>query len=434
MQLGLRLKFKLYNVNQIHAQSTKMNFQFRTLIFLVLFTGVWLLFLAAHEGTVLVFYNPLRGKPSSQIWTNAESSEFDSSHKRILIWNSANRIETAAFGFANDTFKRNQCPVHDCSIHVMGNATLPLESYDAIIIHIHEMWKSTLPNFTRRADQRLILLTQESPSVMNLNHVLPINPTLFINYFNWTMTYKSDADIPLRYGRIRPRSKQELSQETINAKILATHTSVVNYARNKNKSVAWMVSHCKTASQRELYVEELRNYIDVVVYGKCGRIDCVRNEEHWLSDSRCYKMLEQNYKFYISFENSICSDYVTEKFFSILQYNIVPVVYGGADYSQIAPVHSYIDASKYTAKELANYLHQLNDNDTLYNEYFWWKDHYDIEAGVEQMARHAFCDLCAKLHEPTEFKSYSSHLVDEWWNKTLCRPVNSTLFSSRTSS
>jgi hypothetical protein len=160
MHLGLRLTVKLYIVNQIQIQSVKMNFQVRTLIYLILFTVVWLLFLAAYEGTVLVLNNPLSGKAIVQILTNAaavESTEFDSDHKRILIWNSAHRIETAAFGFANDTFKRNQCTVHDCSIHIMDNETLPLESYDAIIIYIHEMWKSTLPNFTRRADQRLIL-------------------------------------------------------------------------------------------------------------------------------------------------------------------------------------------------------------------------------------------------------------------------------------
>ena len=54
-------------------------------------------------------------------------------------------------------------------------------------------------------------------------------------------------------------------------------------------------------------------------------------------------MLESNYKFYISFENSLCSDYVTEKFFNILKYNIIPITLNGADMSEIAPPKSYID-------------------------------------------------------------------------------------------
>ena len=58
-------------------------------------------------------------------------------------------------------------------------------------------------------------------------------------------------------------------------------------------------------------------------------------------------MLEQDYKFYLSFENSICVDYVTEKFYNALLFNTVPVVYGGADYSRLAPNMSYIDIRNY---------------------------------------------------------------------------------------
>ena len=47
------------------------------------------------------------------------------------------------------------------------------------------------------------------------------------------------------------------------------------------------------------------------------------------------EMLDKGYKFYLSFENSLCSDYVTEKFWKILKFNIVPVVLGGADYSKV---------------------------------------------------------------------------------------------------
>jgi hypothetical protein len=31
-----------------------------------------------------------------------------------------------------------------------------------------------------------------------------------------------------------------------------------------------------------------------------------------------------------SFENSVCDDYVTEKLFKILPFDVVPIVYGGA--------------------------------------------------------------------------------------------------------
>ncbi|CAF1497722.1 unnamed protein product, partial [Didymodactylos carnosus] len=95
-----------------------------------------------------------------------------------------------------------------------------------------------------------------------------------------------------------------------------------------------MVSHCKTAGKREDYVAELKAFIDVDIYGRCGLYQCAKN------DMNCWKILEQNYKFYLSFENSICSHYVTEKLFAILDYDLIPVVFGGANYSSIMPPHS----------------------------------------------------------------------------------------------
>jgi alpha-1,3-fucosyltransferase len=58
---------------------------------------------------------------------------------------------------------------------------------------------------------------------------------------------------------------------------------------------------------------------------------------------------------------------------------MIPIVYGGVDYTQHVPPHSYIDARKFKPKELAAYLKILDADNALYNEYFWWKDHYRVE-------------------------------------------------------
>ena len=39
----------------------------------------------------------------------------------------------------------------------------------------------------------------------------------------------------------------------------------------------------------------------------------------------------------------MCADYVTEKYWKVLGYNVIPVVLNGANMSNIAPKHSYID-------------------------------------------------------------------------------------------
>ena len=91
--------------------------------------------------------------------------------------------------------------------------------------------------------------------------------------------------------------------------------------------------------------------------------------------------MNNTYKFYLAFENSICPDYVTEKFFDIFKYryNVIPVVYNGADMASIAPPHSYISVRDYSSVEhLAQYLSIVSSNDTLFASYFWWRDYYKV--------------------------------------------------------
>ena len=234
-------------------------------------------------------------------------------------------------------------------------------------------------------------------------------------YFNWTMSYKLDSDIHLLYGRVEPRVKTE---SNAGAKRKA---KLYHRFGGKTRLVAWMASHCTTNSLREDYVAELGRYIPVDIYGACGNGNffCPRNESHWLSEKFCYDRIEYNYKFYLSFENSICNDYVTEKFFLLMERRVVPIVFGGADYERLAPPHSFIDARKFEPSSLANYLLHLNANPLLYEEYFRWKDNYTVQAGVEQMARHGFCDLCSKLHQDLPAKVYNN-LADHWSSETQC--------------
>ena len=61
------------------------------------------------------------------------------------------------------------------------------------------------------------------------------------------------------------------------------------------------------------------------------------------------KLLGETFQFYLAFENSLCDDYITEKFFNCLLANaeIIPVVMNGANMSSIAPKNSYIDVKDF---------------------------------------------------------------------------------------
>ena len=79
-----------------------------------------------------------------------------------------------------------------------------------------------------------------------------------------------------------------------------------DYAAGKTKMVAWFVSNCNAVNNRLEYALELSKFIDVDIYGDCGWLKC---------DVDCNQMLSEDYKFYLSFENSNCKDYITEKFY-----------------------------------------------------------------------------------------------------------------------
>jgi len=53
-------------------------------------------------------------------------------------------------------------------------------------------------------------------------------------------------------------------------------------------------------------------------------------------------MIFSQYKFYLAFENSLCTDYITEKFYQTLNRDIIPVVMGGGQYD----LHVSLDSGK----------------------------------------------------------------------------------------
>ena len=87
--------------------------------------------------------------------------------------------------------------------------------------------------------------------------------------------------------------------------------------QNKKGFAFWAVSHCETPSRREAYVKELRKYIPIDIYGKCGDY-FEDSEKDPCNNTECWNQLFNSYKFYISFENGLCDDYITEKTVEVL--------------------------------------------------------------------------------------------------------------------
>ena len=82
------------------------------------------------------------------------------------------------------------------------------------------------------------------------------------------------------------------------------------------------------------------------------------------------------------------------------------------DYAAALPPHSYIHVDDFRSpRDLADYLHVLDANSTLYNEYFRWKAEYTL-TGYSY-----WCLLCGLLHLASE-QGYVHWYSDysKWWD------------------
>ncbi|XP_076655080.1 glycoprotein 3-alpha-L-fucosyltransferase A isoform X1 [Halictus rubicundus] len=275
-----------------------------------------------------------------------------------------------------DIFLQHRCPVNTCTI-VREDAS------DADLI----LFKDYVTHVGRRSSKQVwMLYFLECPY-----HTQSVKNAVI----NWTATYRRDSDIVAPYERWQyyDPSITQISQS-------------FNYAANKTKKVAWFVSNCHPRNQRMLYAKELSKHIQVDIYGTCGTLRCPRSQAQ-----ACFDMLDEDYKFYLAFENSNCKDYITEKFFvNGLGHNVLPIVMGAhpTDYARSAPYRSYIHVDEFESpKELAEYLHRLDRDDELYNSYFRWK------GTGEFINTYFWCRVCAMLHDDRPPKSYKD--VNEWW-------------------
>jgi hypothetical protein len=136
--------------------------------------------------------------------------------------------------------------------------------------------------------------------------------------------------------------------------------------QKKTKMAFWVVSNCNPPNKREQYVKALQKYIQIDVFGGCtsSKNLCPHNTKQLKRDV-CINQLALEYKFYISFENSDCKEYMTEKYYRTLGQPIIPIVMGLGDYAKDGPPNSSINVNDFTSvKALADYI-KLLDRDQV---------------------------------------------------------------------
>ncbi|RUS81878.1 hypothetical protein EGW08_010348 [Elysia chlorotica] len=273
---------------------------------------------------------------------------------------------------------------------------------DAVVIFSHDhILGRTKINLVKSLGQAWVFFAVESPTYSFQN---ALSVPRFQRHFNWTMTYRWDSDIFFGYIRTNRRATPATNSER-EKELLEMRQAF----RKKTKMVAWMVSHCKTDSRRERYVDQLKKHIQVDIYGACGTLKC----DNWTA---CDKMVASDYKFYLSFENTLCKDYVSEKLLKILEKRkTVPVVRGGGDYTSACPPDSVVNTADFpSAAKLAEYLKKLANDEEAYVKMLKWG--WDYQVVQPQLP---LCQLCDWVHDPTKAREPYQDAV-RWWKDGTC--------------
>ncbi|KAJ2945840.1 hypothetical protein O0L34_g4743 [Tuta absoluta] len=307
-----------------------------------------------HETIVNKYYDKRkRWKTSnlgSVLFKNVDHQKFvreNQMNRTFLVlfwryWNWQKNRHIYNYGSSNNTSQiLEDCSVKNCEFTGDDDQ---IDSADAVIIH---MQKKSIPIVEKRdTKQRWIFLSDESPiNTFSLGKESTLSWTDMYNVFNWTMTYRSDSDIPVPYGRTVPLQHPVVINQLHPIDILH---KLVPYWKDKALDSRAMVltSNCMKARMR--FIQELQKFIQVDVFGRCS--DKLENKKkcpgHFTTDC----MLPASYLFYIVIENSKCSQYITEKVFQhAFSKGAIPVIMGPSlkDCENLLPPNSYLHVENY---------------------------------------------------------------------------------------
>ncbi|GAA6099719.1 alpha-(1,3)-fucosyltransferase 4 [Tachysurus ichikawai] len=268
-------------------------------------------------------------------------------------------------------------PLPDCRVSygVQGcTVTTDRRAYahaDAVIVHHRDLlmnWEELLEK-PRPPLQKWIWMNFESPSHSGFLNQID-------GMFNLTMSYHAGSDIFLPYGYLEPHRSYGNRQIRM---------------KRKRGLVAWVISNWREEQDRVQFYHRFRRYLHVDIYGR-GFLPLVNNS---------VVKTVSGYKFYLAFENSCHTDYITEKLWcNALVSGAVPVVLGPSreNYERFLPADAFIHVEDFKdPRSLASYLKRLDRNPALYRRYHAWRRNYNVHV-TSFWAEH-FCAACQVVQD-----------------------------------
>ena len=85
-----------------------------------------------------------------------------------------------------------------------------------------------------------------------------------------------------------------------------------DYHATKSEMAAAIISNCGAKSGRLDYIKKLQSFLKIHIFGKCGKT-CPNTFKSNNQTADCREIISKVYMFYFAMENSLCTDYITEK-------------------------------------------------------------------------------------------------------------------------
>ncbi|KAH7718069.1 alpha1,3-fucosyltransferase [Aphelenchoides avenae] len=265
-----------------------------------------------------------------------------------------------------------------------------IKNASAVVFHLRDVSVAQLPKAPSFDGQKFVAFTQESPP----NSIGDVRG-LPKSYFHWSMTYLNVSDVPYRYGG--PWISRETAQKRGLPPLNLTYSKEEIIQQKKVRGAVWFVSNCNTASGRERALSALsRHGLESFESTSLANVLAKSTLNFMPRGSICDGVFGQYY-FYVAAENSICQDYITEKYWGRVRYPSVPIVMRRYIYVRHLPPNSFIAMDDFESPSaMAARLTYLMDNPDEYMMYFAWrKQGLTLPKAIHGWT--GMCNLCMRL-------------------------------------
>ena len=284
---------------------------------------------------------------------------------------------------------------------------------DALLFHSSDLTNEIQKN---KKDFDNLIKNRTKHQVWILWQDKPFNNNSNFDYFkfNWTISFNRNSEaFKFAFGGTANYMIEKPYEQFIQ--------KMMKNFEDRKSSAVWFVSNCNNKYRLD-FANKLGARFSLKVGGLCSKsLSSVKKRINCPKNSACEASQLAYNKFYLAFESTNCTDYITDKFWRSLSLGLIPVVIQPSreSYERVAPPDSFIHAQDFNfdAKLLAQYLLKVSTNFHFYLKHLKWSYSSKSYYKSENLEPKRFCQLCERLNRENSSIYYDS--VSNWF-KNQC--------------